>query len=193
MKIIQASKQQAREIAKYIMLAMNYECCQNLAGPHHTLIEFEDLLTELVALEKSQYSYTNTLVALNDKDEVIGVCVSYDGAQLHDLRQPFVDAALKKFDIDYQNQIDEADNDELYIDSLAVNPNYRRQGIAKRLIMESIKKAQSMDIHKIGLLVDKDNPLAEKLYVAQGFRYVGDTTWGGHPMKHLQYHATFFS
>ena len=50
-----------------------------------------------------------------------------------------------------------------------------------------------MGIHKIGLLVDKDNPLAEKLYVAQGFRYVGDTTWGGHPMKHLQYHATFFS
>lgn len=193
MKIIQASKQQAREIAKYIMLAMNYECCQNLAGPHHTLIDFEDLLTELVALEKSQYSYTNTLVALNDKDEVIGVCVSYDGAQLHDLRQPFVDAALKKFDIDYQNQIDEADNDELYIDSLAVNPNYRRQGIAKRLIMESIRKAESMGIHKIGLLVDKDNPLAEKLYVAQGFRYVGDTTWGGHPMKHLQYHATFFS
>lgn len=193
MKIIQASKQQAREIAKYIMLAMNYECCQNLAGPHHTLIDFEDLLTELVALEKSQYSYTNTLVALNDKDEVIGVCVSYDGAQLHDLRQPFVDAALKKFDIDYQNQIDEADNDELYIDSLAVNPDYRRQGIAKRLILESITKAQSMGIHKIGLLVDKDNPLAEKLYVAQGFKYVGDTTWGGHPMKHLQYYATFFS
>lgn len=193
MKIIQASKHQAREIAKYIMLAMNYECCQNLAGPHHTLIDFEDLLTELVALEKSQYSYTNTLVALNDEDEVIGVCVSYDGAQLHDLRQPFVDAALKKFDIDYQNQIDEADNDELYIDSLAVNPDYRRQGIAKRLILESITKAESMGIHKIGLLVDKDNPLAEKLYVAQGFKYVGDTTWGGHPMKHLQYHATFFS
>ena len=193
MKIIQASKHQAREIAKSIMLAMNYECCQNLAGPHHTLIDFEDLLTELVALEKSQYSYTNTLVALNDEDEVIGVCVSYDGAQLHDLRQPFIDAALKKFDIDYQNQIDEADNDELYIDSLAVNPDYRRQGIAKRLILESIAKAQSMGIHKIGLLVDKDNPLAEKLYVAQGFRYIGDTTWGGHPMKHLQYHATFFS
>ena len=177
MKIIQASKHQAREIAKYIMLAMNYECCQNLAGPHHTLIDFEDLLTELVALEKSQYSYTNTLVALNDEDEVIGVCVSYDGSQLHDLRQPFIDAALKKFDIDYQKQIDEADNDELYIDSLAVNPDYRRQGIAKRLILESITKAQSMGIHKIGLLVDKDNPLAEKLYVAQGFRYVGDTTW----------------
>ena len=175
------------------MLAMNYECCQNLAGPHHTLIDFEDLLTELVALEKSQYSYTNTLVALNDEDEVIGVCVSYDGAQLHDLRQPFIDAALKKFDIDYQNQIDEADNDELYIDSLAVNPDYRRRGIAKRLILESIAKAQSMGIHKIGLLVDKDNPLAEKLYVAQGFRYLGDTTWGGHPMKHLQYYATFFS
>lgn len=62
---------------------------------HHTLTEFEDLLTELVALEKSQYSYTNTLVALNDEDEVIGVCVSYDGSQLHDLRQPFIDAALK--------------------------------------------------------------------------------------------------
>ena len=38
-----------------------------------------------------------------------------------------------------------------------------------------------------GLLVDKGNPKAEKLYIRVGFEYSNDATWGGHPMKHLVY------
>jgi DNA-3-methyladenine glycosylase I len=39
----------------------------------------------------------------------------------------------------------------------------------------------------VGLLVDKGNPQAEHLYHDVGFRHVGDSTWGGHEMKHLQF------
>lgn len=192
MKITQATKDQAREIAKLIMLAMNYECCQNLAGPNHTLNEFEDLMTELVSMDESQYSYKNTFVALNDNNEVAGICVSYHGADLKKLRQVFIEKALQKFNIDYQDMKDEAQPDELYIDSIAILPQYRRKGIAKELIMHALNKAKDMKIDKIGLLVDKDNPHAERLYTTQGFRYVDDTDWGGHPMKHLQYLITFY-
>ena len=193
MKIIPAKPEQAKQIAELIMLAMNYECCQHLAGPHHTLKDFAEMMTELVAKDNTQYSYQNTTVALNDQNDVIGICVSYDGAKLHDLRKAFIEAAQQTFGIDHHNMVDEAQSDELYIDSLAVNPDYRRQGIAKRLLQESLTKAKQMGISKVGLLVDKDNPYAEQLYKSLGFRYMNDAMWGGHPMKHLQYNAIFFA
>ena len=43
-----------------------------------------------------------------------------------------------------------------------------------------------MGLPAVGLLVDKGNPLAEKLYARVGFGYVDDNEWGGHPMRHLQ-------
>lgn len=82
MKTITATPLQSREIARLIMVAMNYECCQYFAGDNHTLDEFEDMMTALVERTDSQYSHLNTLVAL-DGDDIAGICVSYDGGQLH--------------------------------------------------------------------------------------------------------------
>jgi hypothetical protein len=42
-----------------------------------------------------------------------------------------------------------------------------------------------MGLPCVGLLVDKGNPAGEALYASVGFRYVNDSLWGGHPMKHL--------
>ena len=74
---------------------------------------------------------------------------------------------------------------ELYLDSLAVLPDYRRQGIARRLLKATKEKALRMGLPCVGLLVDKGNPAGEALYVSVGFRYVNDNSWGGHAMKHL--------
>jgi len=96
-KITNAVKQQANKIARYIMLAMNHECCKNFAGSTHTLEDFHNMMTRLVAREDSQYSYKNTLVALDeDSKGVIGICVSYDGADLHSLKKGFYRRGDKK-------------------------------------------------------------------------------------------------
>ena len=47
-------------------------------------------------------------------------------------------------------------------------------------------KAAAMGIGAVGLLVDDNNPKAEKLYHRCGFVTVGDNRWGGHAMRHLQ-------
>ena len=75
--------------------------------------------------------------------------------------------------------------DELYLDSLAVLPGYRRQGIAQRLLSATKDKADKVGLPCVGLLVDKANPAGEALYASVGFRYANDSWWGGHPMKHL--------
>ena len=80
---------------------------------------------------------------------------------------------------------DETQAGELYLDSLAVLPEYRRRGIANRLIRATKERADKMGLPCVGLLVDKGNPDGEALYASIGFKYVNDSMWGGHPMKHL--------
>ncbi len=183
--IERARREQAAAIARLIMEAMNYDCCQWFAGSQHTLDDFYKLMTRLVERGDSQYSYRNTLVAVAASGEVAGVCVSYDGALLHRLRRAFVEEALAAFGHDFSAMTDETGTGELYIDSLCVDGAFRRQGIATRLLTETVKSGQRMGL-PTGLLVDTGNPRAERLYHRLGFIYVGDGEWGGHNMRHLQ-------
>ena len=184
--IEQAQPCQAPDIARLIMEAMNHECCLYFAGEEHGLSGFHQLVSDLVCRADSQYSYLNTLVALNAQRDVVGVCTAYDGARLHQLRLAFVEGCLARFNRDFCNMDDETAAGELYVDSLAVDVRYRGKGIAKALLRATIEKAKQLQLPAVGLLVDKGNPKAERLYTSVGFQYVDDNQWGGHAMRHLQ-------
>jgi len=186
--VIQAAcKEQADAIARLIMQAMNYDCCRYYAGPEHTLDDFRRMMTRLVEAEDSQYSYRNTIMAVDADGSVAGICVTYDGGRLHSLREAFVRAAMEAFGRDYSGMADETGPGELYIDSIAVDERHRGKGIATGLLRAAAEKAAAMGLQAVGLLVDKGNPAAERLYVKFGFVYIDDAVWGGHPMRHLQY------
>ena len=170
-EIQEATKSQAAEIARLIMMAMTDDCCLYFCGDGYGLDDFQKMMTMLVEREDSQYSYKNTLVA-KDCNKVVGISVSYDGGSLHELRRAFIEEAKEHIGKDHSGIDDETQAGELYLDSLAVLPEYRRQGIASRLLIAT-------------KLVDKDNSDGEALYSSLGFRYANDNHWGGHPMKHL--------
>jgi DNA-3-methyladenine glycosylase I len=182
--IVEGTKDQAAEIARLIMTAMTDDCCLYFCGDGFGLNDFHKMMTMLVERENSQYSYRNTLVAM-DGDKVIGISVSYDGDRLHELRRAFIEAAKKYIGKDHSGMDDETQAGELYLDSLAVLPEYRRQGIARKLLKATKERANRLGLPCVGLLVDKDNPIGEALYTSVGFRYINDNQWGGHPMKHL--------
>lgn len=188
-QIEKARKGDAPQIAPMIMEAMNLECCQWFAGPDHTLADFEQLITRLVAMEDSQYSYENTLVAADYSTDgtrtIAGICISYDGARLRKLRKAFVDGALDAFGLDYSQMDDETTAGELYADSLCVRSDYRGQGIASQLLMATVEKGRAMGL-PTGLLVDNGNPRAEQLYTRLGFQVVGEDSWGGHKMRRMR-------
>ncbi len=186
-RISNAEPSQARETARLIMQAMNYDCCLHFIGKGYTLGDFEEIMTSLVRSDSSQYSYLNTLTAVNDRQELCGICVCYDGSRLHFLRKAFIKAIKDRCGRDLSGIADETSAGELYIDSLAVKEDKRGKGIASMLLNAAINKAKAMQLPAAGLLVDKGNPSAERLYTRLGFRHINDTAWGGHPMKHLQY------
>ena len=183
-EVREATKIQAAEIACLIMTAMTDDCCLHFCGEGYGLEDFRKMMTILVEREDSQYSYRNTLVAM-DEDKVVGISVSYDGGRLHELRRAFIEAAKDHIGKDHSGMDDETQAGELYLDSLAVLPEYRRQGIARKLLLATKERANRMGLPCVGLLVDKGNPVGEALYASAGFRYVGDNRWGGHPMKHM--------
>ena len=160
-EVREATKNQAAEIACLIMTAMTDDCCLHFCGEGYGLEDFRKMMTILVEREDSQYSYRNTLVAM-DADKVVGISVS-----------------------DHSGMDDETQAGELYLDSLAVLPEYRRQGIARKLLLATKERANYLGLPCVGLLVDKDNSVGEALYTSVGFHYVNDNQWGGHPMKHL--------
>ena len=207
-EILEATKSQATEIARLIMTAMTDDCCLYFCGEGYgledltsgracsrsaeqaslrrsrSLASFYKMMTLLVEREDSQYSYRNTLVAM-DAERVVGIAVSYDGGRLHELRRAFIEAAKEHIGKDHSGMDDETQAGELYLDSLAVLPEYRRQGIARKLLLATKERADRLGLPCVGLLVDKDNPVGEALYTSVGFQYVNDNQWGGHPMKHL--------
>ena len=183
-EVREATKNLAAEIASLIMTAMTDDCCLYFCGEGYGLEDFRKMMTILVEREDSQYSYQNTLVAM-DAEQVVGISVSYDGGCLHELRRAFIEAAKEQIGKDHSGMDDETQAGELYLDSLAVLPDYRHQGIARKLLLATKVRANCLGLPRVGLLVDKDNPVGEALYTSVGFQYVNDNQWGGHPMKHL--------
>ena len=120
-EIREATKPQAAEIASLIMMAMTDDCCLYFCGDGYGLEDFRSMMTMLVEREDSQYSYRNTLIAM-DGDKVVGISVSYDGGRLHELRSAFINAAKECLGKDHSGMDDETQAGELYLDSLAVLP-----------------------------------------------------------------------
>lgn len=55
---------------------------------------------------------------------------------------------------------------------MAVRENFRRKGIAKRLIAKAEAQARAWDCRSIALHCDLNNPGALKLYREQGFKCI---------------------
>lgn len=145
---------------------------------------FHGIVNELSARDDAQYSYCNALVAEVDGC-VAGAIVGYDGARLHELREPlqrlFVERTGEEIKIE-----EETSAGEFYLDSFAVSPQYRGLGIGSRLLVAARDRAFSAGFERVGLLVDFENPRAEKLYASLGFVRVNATTFLGHDMWHMQ-------
>ncbi len=119
------------------------------------------------------YSWRNTVFAEVD-GEIAGVLIAYNGAT-------YAEAARTTFTIvrngggeDFTQMNHEAEAGEWYIDTLAVFPKFRRQGVATALLRHAIALGKDRaDINAITLYVDADHPWVVELYRSLGFDFAG--------------------
>ena len=178
-------------IGKTITEAMGHELCVRLAEGEENLPNVLKLFTDLAATATAQYSYINTLVAVDKDDNRIGAIIGYDGSGLRVMRKDFITKANEL--LGWNVTVEEADNwepetnsNEIYIDSLYVIPEYRNRGIASSLIKATIEKYRKIG-KPFGLLVEPHNIKAHKLYKELGFKDDGVNNFCGVPMIHLSY------
>jgi len=84
------------------------------------------------------------------------------------------------------NPEEETQAGEYYIDCVAVNPTRQGSGVGSKILQFLINEYVYERNEKLGLLVDKENPDARKLYLKLGFEMVGEKTLAGKKMEHLQ-------
>jgi ribosomal protein S18 acetylase RimI-like enzyme len=133
--------------------------------------------------KNNQYSYENTIVC-EEGERIIGFITGYDGAKFKSLREPFIDYIKANYGFD-GNIEDETSEGEFYLDTIGVLPDRQGQGIGTDLIRNFIHHAKALGHDKIGLLVDKENPLARKLYERIGFVQAGEKILLGRAYWHL--------
>ncbi|MBQ6070118.1 MAG: GNAT family N-acetyltransferase [Bacteroidales bacterium] len=126
-------------------------------------------LTPLAAREDTLYSYRHALVAEVDGLPV-GALISYPGEHYHQMRNITFRELPYFRNVDFEAMQDETGAGEYYLDTLAVLPQYRRQGIGRELMCRRIAWAeQNYPDMRISLLVDPENLIAQPLYESLGF------------------------
>lgn len=141
-------------------------------------------LTAVCRLEEALYSYRHALLAIRDSMPV-GLVLAYDGANYHTMRtQTFrLLPAFTRMDVDGME--DETGSGEFYIDSLAVAPHMRGQGLGKMLLNKAVERGERLGLLPT-LLVDPDNAAARRLYTSAGFRENGSVTAFGQDYLRMQ-------
>ncbi|MCM1555115.1 MAG: GNAT family N-acetyltransferase [Bacteroides sp.] len=184
-KIVNAEKSDAPLIGEVVVAAIGDELAHSFAG-EKTVEDVKRLFTKLAAREDSQYSYRNSLKAVDENGEPMGFAVGYDGALLHQLRKAFFEEVRLVLEREMDGKVDdECEAGEFYLDSLAVFPAYRGKGVARALIQAMAQRGLKSG-KPLGLLCDKTNATARRLYDALGFRQVGEAPFAGEVMDHLQ-------
>ncbi len=176
--IRKATKDDVALIALVVAMAIGEDTAILYGGENYI-----DVFEEIALQEDSQYSYHNAFVAEIDGDAV-GAVIGYDGAKLYQLREVTLEVISKRTEKQMVLS-DETDATEFYLDSIAVLPEYRGLGVGAKLILAMKERAFNEYEKNLGLLVDFENPQAERLYRSLGFERAGLKVFLGHDMWHL--------
>ncbi len=182
MTIRKAKLEDSEAIAPLLMLASGEVIYKFIGEEHYE--KAVGFLLHFVKSEGNQYSYKHCYVAEEDK-LIVAAALVYDGAKLEGLRKPVLDYVHQHFDVNL-NVEDETQAGEFYLDSFGVAPSQQGKGLGSKMLSFLIEEIVQKQGQTLGLLVDKTNPAAKKLYSKLGFEYVEDKELLGFSMEHVQ-------
>ena len=154
---------------------------------HYCGDDYIGVLTAIASREDTQYSWRYALIAEVNGTKA-GAIVGYDGAELHALRNGTFEVLSQTIGR-VPNIVDETEAGEYYLDSVAVLPEFRGKGVGRALVNAFCDRSFALGHRRVGLIVDRENPMAERLYTSLGFERVGTRLFFGHQMWHLQREA----
>lgn len=153
-------------LAECIMVGMHMYDFEETRGDDLT-----DILERLTACEErtdTLYTHARTRVAEIDGTPV-GALLSYPGELYKELKEKTFREFWPAFFQQFSGDDPETDPGEYYLDSLAVLPAFRRQGIGKALLEDGIRRGIAEGFTRIALVADSEMPHLVSLYESLGF------------------------
>lgn len=182
MTIRSARPQDAPEAARLLYDAL-HDIAHQLTGEAEEEKALE-VLEQYFRADEGRLSYRQAAVEEID-GKVAGIVVAYGGDQAAELDRPILDR-LRKLKNDPSLALDkEADEDEYYIDTLSVSPQFGGKGIGSALIRHVENQAKERMYRQIALAVVTDNQRAYSLYDRRGYRTDKEIMINGHVYYHM--------
>lgn len=134
---------------------------------------------------ESMYSWNKSLIAEED-GKPIGCIISYSGDEYQKLREYTWSRLWKGVDpASIRQSAIETYPGEYYLDSLAIEPEYRGNGLGKRLMEAAIEHGRKLGYDKFALLVAVEKPRLKEYYASLGFEDANDVNFFGHRYKRM--------
>lgn len=114
--------------------------------------------------EDGGFSYKNARV-IHQENQVAGMIISYP------LDDPYVVGDLDEYPkvVRPLIELEMLAPGSWYINALATYDRFRRQGIAKELMVEAEWLAQRQKVQTMSVIVASENPVAKRLYLSLGY------------------------
>lgn len=154
-----------------------------LTGSEHEP-EILAILAQFFQAEGNRLSYRNALVA-EEEQRIVGIIVTYYGRDAVGLDRPIIEHLQRLVHNSSITLDKEADDDEFYIDTLSVSPDYAGRGIGTTLMQATEQRAWQLQHKKIALNVDEENERAYRLYQHLGYQTEKIVYLYGHPYQHM--------
>lgn len=139
-----------------------------------------DWVRESCADPRSMYSWRKAMIAEED-GRPVGCIISYRGDEYLPIREYTWSRLWKGVDPEViRKSAIETYPGEYYLDSLAVEPGFRGNGLGKDLMRAAMDYGASLGYRKFALLVSVDKPRLKDYYASLGFREVGEVNFFGH-------------
>lgn len=133
--------------------------------------EDNSLLTRLTAIAEADdtlYSWKKTLIATTPEGTPVAGLIAYPGEGYLECRRRTFAMVGDSLPFDPETMDLETRDGEYYLDSLAVLPEHRGQGLARLLLSQGIQRAHALGRPAI-LACAPDNVGAKSLYESLGF------------------------
>lgn len=133
----------------------------------------------------SMYSWNKSLIAEADGKQ-IGCIISYRGDDYLTIREYTWSRLWEGVDPEViKSSAIETYPGEYYLDSLAVEPEYRGNGLGKELMQAAISHGKTLGYDRFALLVSIDKPRLKEYYASLGFKEDKDVNFFGHKYKRM--------
>ncbi|MGG7073606.1 N-acetyltransferase [Campylobacter sp. 9BO] len=178
--ILQAQTTDAKTCIKLLRLAME-DAAFYLAGTSDDRL-CNEILSKFFTSEVNRISYKNVYV-YKENSAVVGAMCVYFGGDLDILdTEILANAKALNSNLVLANECEE---DEFYIDSIAVDEKFRGKGIASKLISHAFVIAKEKNHKKVSLIVDETKPKTLAFYESLGFKNIGKKEIYKHRYHHL--------